>query len=122
MSEIGTDMGRFPTAGHLISWAGLCPRNDESAVKVLEQGLQAAQRNTWLDQALGGGDSWWNAILAQIRDAAVFIFAISDDSLKSKPCRSELDYAKALGIPIVPCAGWQSRKLSHRLDLRIAID
>ena len=33
VSEIGTDMSRFPTAGHLISWAGLCPRNDESAGK-----------------------------------------------------------------------------------------
>ena len=33
VSEIGIDMGRFPTAGHLISWAGLCPRNDESAGK-----------------------------------------------------------------------------------------
>lgn len=33
VSEIGTDMGRFPTAGHMISWAGLCPRNDESAGK-----------------------------------------------------------------------------------------
>jgi transposase len=33
ISEIGIDMSRFPTAGHLISWAGLCPRNDESAGK-----------------------------------------------------------------------------------------
>ena len=33
VSEIGTDMSRFPTAGHLISWAGLCPKNDESAGK-----------------------------------------------------------------------------------------
>lgn len=33
VSEIGIDMTRFPTAGHLISWAGLCPRNDESAGK-----------------------------------------------------------------------------------------
>ena len=33
LSEIGTDMSRFPTAGHLISWAGLCPKNDESAGK-----------------------------------------------------------------------------------------
>jgi transposase len=32
-AEIGIDMSRFPTEGHLISWAGLCPRNDESAGK-----------------------------------------------------------------------------------------
>lgn len=33
LAEIGADMSRFPTAGHLISWAGLCPQNDESAGK-----------------------------------------------------------------------------------------
>jgi transposase len=33
VSEMGIDMSRFETAGHLISWAGLCPRNDESAGK-----------------------------------------------------------------------------------------
>ena len=32
-AEIGFDMTRFPTAGHLVSWAGLCPRMDESAGK-----------------------------------------------------------------------------------------
>src|SRR5205823_13072902 len=31
LSEIGSDMSRFPTPAHLVSWAGLCPRNDESA-------------------------------------------------------------------------------------------
>jgi transposase len=33
VAEIGVDMARFPTAGHLVSWAGLCPRLDESAGK-----------------------------------------------------------------------------------------
>ena len=33
VSEIGTDMSRFPFEGHLISWAGMRPRNDESAGK-----------------------------------------------------------------------------------------
>lgn len=33
VSEIGIDMTRFPTEAHLISWAGLCPKNDESAGK-----------------------------------------------------------------------------------------
>lgn len=31
LSDIGLDMSRFEIAGHLVSWAGLCPRNDESA-------------------------------------------------------------------------------------------
>lgn len=33
ISEIGIDMSRFPTEGHLLSWAGMCPKNDESAGK-----------------------------------------------------------------------------------------
>jgi transposase len=33
LAEIGIDMSRFPTHRHLISWAGLCPQNDESAGK-----------------------------------------------------------------------------------------
>lgn len=33
VSVIGTDMSRFPTDGHISSWAGLCPGNNESAGK-----------------------------------------------------------------------------------------
>jgi transposase len=33
VSEIGTDMNRFPSANHLASWAGVAPGNNESAGK-----------------------------------------------------------------------------------------
>ena len=33
LSEIGVDLGRFATAAHLASWAGLCPGQHESAGK-----------------------------------------------------------------------------------------
>ena len=33
LAEIGQDMNRFPTAGHISSWSGVCPGNNESAGK-----------------------------------------------------------------------------------------
>ena len=64
ISEIGVDMSRFRTAGHLASWAGLCPGNNESAGKhgntrtrkgnreirtaLVEAAWAAARTNTYL--------------------------------------------------------------------------
>lgn len=58
LSEIGTDMDRFPTSGHLVSWAGLCPRSDESAGK---------HRST----RVRPGTPWLKTMLVQAAWAAV---------------------------------------------------
>ncbi len=50
LCEIGKDMDRFPTAGHLASWAGLCPGNDESAGK--RRSGRTRHGNQWLRTAL----------------------------------------------------------------------
>jgi hypothetical protein len=75
---------------------------DRDAVKSLTQDLQDADEQVWLDQRLAGGDAWWRAILEQIRGCDVFIFALSQISIESKPCQAELQYAQALGLPILP--------------------
>jgi hypothetical protein len=77
-------------------------RQNEKAVKALARGFEAARRQVWLDADLGGGDAWWDKILYNIRSCSVFIFALSDASLSSKPCREELDYAIALRRPVMP--------------------
>jgi hypothetical protein len=51
-------MSRFPTAGHLVSWAGFCPRSDESAGK---------RRSTRIRK----GAPWLKTTLVQAAWAAV---------------------------------------------------
>jgi transposase len=50
LAEIGADMTRFPTAGHLASWAGLCPGQRESAGK--RGSAHTRKGSKWLRTAL----------------------------------------------------------------------
>jgi len=50
VAEIGVDMSRFPTAAHLVSWTGLCPRSDESAGK--RRSSRVRKGAPWLKTAL----------------------------------------------------------------------
>jgi len=51
IAETGADMSRFPTAGHLASWAGTCPGSNESAGRI--KSTQTRPGNPYLKGALG---------------------------------------------------------------------
>ena len=58
LAEIGVDMTRFATAGHLASWAGVCPGNNESAGK--HRSTHTRHGDLWLQSALV--EAAWAAI------------------------------------------------------------
>ena len=58
LSEIGGDMSVFPTAKNLVSWAGCCPRNDQSNHKI---------KSTRISRA----GSYFKPVLVQIANALI---------------------------------------------------
>ena len=50
IAEMGIDMSRFPTSGHLCAWAGVVPASHESAGKRRPVGTRKG--STWLQRAL----------------------------------------------------------------------
>ena len=51
IAEVGVDMSRFPTAAHLVSWAGLCPSARQSGPRT--RAGKKGQGDTWLRGVLG---------------------------------------------------------------------
>jgi Transposase IS116/IS110/IS902 family len=76
-AEVGTDMSRFPTASHFISWAGLCPKNDESAGKRRSTTLRKGAPEVL---AMKAQNSW--------EQRGLFVDKISVNRLTSSPSES----------------------------------
>ncbi|HZE06890.1 MAG TPA: IS110 family transposase [Solirubrobacteraceae bacterium] len=94
VAEIGLDMSVFPTAGHLASWAGQCPGNDQSAGK--RRSGRTRKGSKWLDQALK------DAALAAIRTDGSYLQALYR---RKKP---QLGHGRAIGAVkhSIICACW----------------
>lgn len=72
LSEIGTDMGRFPTVKHVCSWLGLAPHNDISGGKVLRSRTmkvsgRAGQAFRQAAQSVARSDSSFGAYFRAMR-------------------------------------------------------
>lgn len=106
VAEIGTDMTRFPTAGHLISWAGLCPRQDASAGK---------HRST----RIRTGAPWLKPVLVQGAWAAVRgrEGSLRAQFLRLKPRRGPMKAIVAVAASMLTAASYMLRDGTDYHDL-----
>lgn len=78
-------------------------RDDKSFVYELARKLnEEAEHDVWIDRRLTGADLWWDTILNSIEASECFVMILTPRSVGSIYCRAELDYAHALGKPILP--------------------
>jgi hypothetical protein len=116
VAEIGVDMRQFPTSGHVVSWAGLCPGLNESAGKVLSRRLRKGA--PWLKpvlvQAAWGAnrknDSYLQAQFLRLRarrgpKKAIVAVAASMLTAAYHILRDQLDYTELGSQYFLPRAG-----------------
>jgi transposase len=109
VAEIGTDMSRFPSAGHLLSWAGLCPRQDASAGK--HRSTRLRKGAPWLKPVLVQG-AW-----AAVRGREGYLRA---QFLRLKPRRGPMKAIIAVAASMLTAAYYMLRDGDDYHDLGAA--
>ena len=97
IAEVGADMSAFPTGDNLVSWAGMCPRLDESA------GRKRSKR-------LRKGAPWLKPVLVQ---AALSATKVKSSSMRARylSLKPRLGHKKA----IIAVAAAMLRAVYHML-------
>lgn len=76
-------------------------RASVDAVSSLAEDLASMGHAVWYDQALTGGQRWWDNIIEKLRESEIFMSIVTPEALDSQACKLELQYAAALGKPIL---------------------
>ena len=79
-------------------------KNVEFARKLVKAIYDNGRENVWIDwEDIEYAEDWWHKIQIGIDSAENFLFILSPDSVQSKVCYDEVDYAVKSGKRIIPC-------------------
>ncbi|MDX2216146.1 MAG: toll/interleukin-1 receptor domain-containing protein [Oculatellaceae cyanobacterium bins.114] len=107
---------KAPTNEVFISYS----RRDKAFVEMLDGAFKRVGQDPWVDwNDIYKGEEWWQAIQRGIESASTFIFVISPDSVTSKVCRDEIEYATHCHkrfLPIVRREGFDPQQVHPQIS------
>jgi TIR domain len=77
-------------------------RENRGEVEALTADLGRLGHDVWYDAEIRGGQHWWDEILRRIAGCDIYVFAMTEPAIDSRPCVAELDYAVATARPLLP--------------------
>jgi TolB protein len=77
-------------------------RDDRPLTRQIATQLRRVYEDVWYDEIIRGGEDWWDEIRKQIAQCDIFMFMLSEESIKSPYCKKETDEAISLKKEILP--------------------
>ncbi len=77
-------------------------RADATVAETVAGDLRSLGYTVWYDREVSGGQTWWDAILHEIRECDLLLFIVTVRSLDSEACMAEYRYASQLGKRVLP--------------------